>query len=415
MRKWREIAAVREAKAALIRHIKQGRLLIFRPISGGEIMRSNRPHYSATPAGSTRALDQKPKPKRSKREINQFMLLVFFVLLPVAGLLAIFFQPIRWVFMVLVLAALAAMWMLRAFLFPGRTILSAVYGLLIVFTLVTALTSSGGSNRIRQQNSFAMPTIAPTATPQFVYSTMPTSVPDDYYANTEDTLSATGQEEDALNTGSGVDGEELEGVYAPTVKSDAEIALENFMEKWRKAIIADMVEYTPKSWQNAQAESAQRQLFWKFAQRPLIDWRQMSAPSGTDASTARTITIQADISYAGETRTYEYEAITLYEDGTWYVDPDSLSTGVLKEQATPTPDPNLTPTPSPEPTPTPTPGPKTKLYYNKDGGKRYHADKECSSVERKYLPLSSFNYGDLSKSPYDKLVPCEVCGAPERP
>lgn len=378
-------------------------------------MRSNRPNYSATPAGSARALDQKPKPKRSKREINQFMLLVFFVLLPVVGLMAIFFQPVRWVFMILVLAALAAMWMLRAFLFPGRTILSAVYGLLIVFTLVTALTSSGGSNRIRQQNSFAMPTIAPTATPQFVYSTMPTSVPADFYANTEDSLSAIGQEEDALNTGIGADGEELEGIYAPTVKSDAEIALENFMEKWRKAIIADMVEYTPKSWQDAQAESAQRQLFWKFAQRPLIEWRQMSAPSGTDASTARTITIQADISYAGETRTYEYEAITLFENGAWYVDPDSLSTGVLKEQATPTPDPNLTPTPSPEPTPTPTPGPKTKLYYNKDGGKRYHADKECSSVERKYLPLASFTYGNLSKSPYNKLVPCEVCGAPARP
>lgn len=378
-------------------------------------MRSNRPHYSATPAGSARALDQKPKPKRSKREINQVMLMIFFVLLPVVGLLAIFFQPVRWVFMLLVLAALAAMWMFRAFLFPGRTILSAVYGLLIVFTLVTALTSSGGGDRIRQQNTFSIPTIMPTTTPQFALSTMPTSVPDGFYAPTAEPLAAAGQGgDDQSDPGTG-DGEEMQGVYSPTVKSDAEIALENFMEKWRKAIIADMVEYTPKSWQDAQSESAARQLFWKFAQRPLVDWRQMSAPTGTDASTARTITIQADISYAGETRTYEYEAITLFENGAWYVDPDSLSTGVLKEQATPTPDPNLTPTPSPEPTPTPTPGPKTKLYYNKDGGKRYHADKECSTVERKYLPLASFTYKDLSKSPYNKLVPCEKCGAPAKP
>lgn len=59
--------------------------------------------------------------------------------------------------------------------------------------------------------------------------------------------------------------------------------------------------------------------------------------------------------------------------GKWAVDPDSLSTGVLVEAATPTPDPNVTPTPTPEPTPTPTPGPKTKLYYNKSGGKFYHA------------------------------------------
>ena len=58
-------------------------------------MRSNRSGYSTSPAGSSRALDQKPKPKRSRRELNQLMLMVFFVLLPVLGLLAIFFQPMR--------------------------------------------------------------------------------------------------------------------------------------------------------------------------------------------------------------------------------------------------------------------------------------------------------------------------------
>lgn len=91
-------------------------------------MRSNRPSYAALPAGSARALDQKPKPKRSKRELNQMMLMIFFIILPVIGLLAIFFQPVRWVFMLAVVAALAVMWMIRAFLFPGRMILSAVYG-----------------------------------------------------------------------------------------------------------------------------------------------------------------------------------------------------------------------------------------------------------------------------------------------
>ena len=65
-------------------------------------MRSNRPNYASTPAGSAKAFDQKPKPKRSKREINQLMLMLFFIVLPVLGLLAIFFQPIRWVFMLAV-------------------------------------------------------------------------------------------------------------------------------------------------------------------------------------------------------------------------------------------------------------------------------------------------------------------------
>ena len=53
-------------------------------------------------------------------------------------------------------------------------------------------------------------------------------------------------------------------------------------------------------------------------------------------STARTITIQADVNYGGKTRTYEYDALVLCEDGKWAVDPDSLSTGVLVEAATPT-------------------------------------------------------------------------------
>ncbi|MEE0299576.1 MAG: hypothetical protein UD963_09820, partial [Christensenellales bacterium] len=85
-------------------------------------MRTNRSSFTSTPAGSAKALDQKPKPKRSKREINQLMLMLFFILLPVLGLLAIFFQPMRWLFMAVVVAAVAAMWLVHAFLFPGRMI-----------------------------------------------------------------------------------------------------------------------------------------------------------------------------------------------------------------------------------------------------------------------------------------------------
>ena len=391
-------------------------------------MRSNRPNYASTPAGSAKALDQKPKPKRSKREINQFMLMLFFIVLPVLGLLAIFFQPMRWVFMITVVVAVAAMWLIHAFLFPGRMILTAVYGLLTVFTLVNALSTSRASS-IRPAQTMLLPTVAPAATdaPFASYGTMGTPVPDSYY----DSLTATdGSADDLTETGfsggndvggadsSVYDDTGTDGVtpYVSTVKSDAEIALENFMEKWRKGIVADMVEYTAQSWQNSLSDQPTQQLFWKFAQKPLLDWRQMAAPTGTDESTARTITIQADVNYGGKTRTYEYDALVLCEDGKWAVDPDSLSTGVLVEAATPTPDPNVTPTPTPEPTPTPTPGPKTKLYYNKSGGKFYHADQNCSKVASQYLPLTgSFTYKDINKSPYNKLEPCDKCDAPARP
>ena len=369
-------------------------------------MRSNRSGYSSSPAGSAKALDQKPRPRRSKREWNQILLMIFFVILPVAGLLAIFFQPFRWLLMICIAAALAFMWLIRAFLFPGRTILTAVYGLVFVFTLVTALNHQGGSKVKQKQNQFftVQPTIS--ATPMFNYSIMGTSVPADFYVGQDDVYAG-----DEIG---GVTSDQGTSQYAPSEKSGAEIALENFMEAWRRNIMEEMLNYTPESWKQASDGSGKQQLFWKFGQRKLQEWRQIDAPTGTDASTARTITVQADVDYSGEIRTYEYEAIALYDNGGWCIDPDSLSSGILKEQATPTPDPNATPTPSPTPSPTPTINPKLQLYYNKKGGGvYYHADKECKTINKKWFPLESFNYSSLVKEPYSKLLPCEDCGAPQ--
>jgi hypothetical protein len=251
----------------------------------------------------------------------------------------------------------------------------------------------------------------------FSASMMGTSVPEDYYHDEADPFANT--QAVGLAGGSGDEsGQDLgystagENAYIATEKTGAEIALENFMEKWRKGIIADMVEYTAPSWQNAQ-ESAQRQLFWKFGQKPLLEWRQLTAPTGTEASTARTITVQADVSYSGETRTYQYDAVVLSENEKWYVDPNSLSSGTLTTAAPSTPDPNATPTPEPTPTPKPTVNPKTKLYYNKDGGTFYHIDDECPDVGKKYLPMAEFTYGKLTESPYSKLKPCKTCMANE--
>ncbi len=385
-------------------------------------MRSNRQSYASTPAGSSRALDKKPRPRRPKKEWNQLLLLLFFVVLPVIGLLAIFFQPVRWIFMILTVGCLALMWFVHAFLFPGRMIVSAVYGLLLIFTLVTALNESSSRKHLSNQSNLfaaATATLVPTQAPQFVQGFDPYTnmiMPDDYDDPMDEVqgVGMSGGSEDESDQDLGITDTGATG-YVSDMKSDAEIALENFMEKWRKGIIADMVMHTPPSWRDAQADSAQQQLFWKFAQKPLNDWRQMSAPTGTDASTARTITVEADISYSGEMRTYQYDAIVLFENDAWFVDPDSLSSGILVVQSTPTPDPNMTPTPSPVPTPTPKPGPKTKLYYNKDGGKMYHADQYCPSVSEKYLPLSgSFTYKDINKSPYTRLEACPKCDAPDR-
>ena len=58
---------------------------------------------------------------------------------------------------------------------------------------------------------------------------------------------------------------------------------------------------------------------------------------------------------------------------------------------------------------------ETAVYYNPNGGKKFHTTAYCSSVRSTYLPLSRITYGDLSYYPYNELVPCGTCNAPARP
>lgn len=57
----------------------------------------------------------------------------------------------------------------------------------------------------------------------------------------------------------------------------------------------------------------------------------------------------------------------------------------------------------------------TPMYYNPDGGEKYHTTARCSSVRSTYLPLTEITYGDLTRYPFTALTPCGTCGAPERP
>ena len=57
----------------------------------------------------------------------------------------------------------------------------------------------------------------------------------------------------------------------------------------------------------------------------------------------------------------------------------------------------------------------TPMYYNPDGGEKYHADQYCPSVRSAYLPLKGITYGSLRAYPYTALRACGSCGAPDRP
>ena len=57
----------------------------------------------------------------------------------------------------------------------------------------------------------------------------------------------------------------------------------------------------------------------------------------------------------------------------------------------------------------PYPDDDTLLYYNPEGGQYYHADANCSSVKKKYLPTKEFKYSELDSGISAKLQPCPSC------
>ena len=181
-------------------------------------------------------------------------------------------------------------------------------------------------------------------------------------------------------------------------------------------VMDELVTYTPPSWQKVNNPPKQK-LFYKFNQKQLQSWEVQGVPTGTDADSSRTVTVTVNILYNGrEERVLSCDALLLKEEGSWYVDPDSLSNGTPVVVETPEPQAQEeTPPPFETPEPTKAPTSKTKLYYNEDGGAYYHADAECPSVEKKYLPLTSFKYGELNKGTFAKLKPCSRCNAPDRP
>jgi hypothetical protein len=95
------------------------------------------------------------------------------------------------------------------------------------------------------------------------------------------------------------------------------------------------------------------------------------------------------------------------EDDRWYVDPSSMQTN--EEEV-------VTITPAPEPTPTLETSDNTPLYYNPEGGAKYHRDPNCRTINSKYLPLQGqFTYGELLQGAHSDLKACHICLAPERP
>lgn len=193
------------------------------------------------------------------------------------------------------------------------------------------------------------------------------------------------------------------------LESDAVLRLESFLYFWQNNATEEMLALCLPSWV-AEQDKPLNQLFSITASRKPLNWT-VTAISGTDSDLARTVTATIEISKMNDSdpKNYQYKVIMQKENENWYVDPRSLASNEPEATATPA-SAYITQPPTPEPAE----GPNQVLYYNPNGGSRYHIDPDCSSVAAAYKPMTSFTYGELDNEPYSELVACGECGAPLR-
>ena len=186
--------------------------------------------------------------------------------------------------------------------------------------------------------------------------------------------------------------------------------LETFFRYWSANRQDEMLTLCAPSWQSS-VDNPKTALFGLLANRTPLDYT-VEKVSGTVDDTSRTVTVTStmDRNNGKEPVKYRLGVLMVREGDTWYVDPQSLKTYEKEE----TPDPSITEAPTP--TAEPLVNSATVLYYNPDGGTKYHLDQNCKSTHAKYLPMKGhFTYGEINDEKYASLSPCNVCAAPLRP
>ncbi len=334
--------------------------------------------------------------------------------LPVLFILTLILKDqaiLKWVFTVGAVAGLGGMWFFSNFASSAKTTLSLVYIALLLMTVVTLFASPAGNsnNNTGNENSNSQQVSANGGS----LGLIPNS-------QTGNSNNGTGN----TDIGGFVDNGTEATATPSSGPSEAQIQMDNFFYLWGANKLEDALAICAPSWKSSLTKDPKTELFGILGIR-LPSEVVFEGITGTDADSSRTITITCMIDKQNNRAPtkYRFQVLMLKENSAWYVAPQSLKTNdqVADEEATATPD--LSSQAISEegkvvyevPTPTPAPTSSTKLYYNKDGGKKYHIDKECGSVDKKYLPLASFTYGDINTSKFKALIPCTICNAPSRP
>ena len=373
----------------------------------------------AHPGDPRRAVAQSSQ-QYTKNANDTFLLAMLFIVAPVCGLLGLPFLLFRWVFIALSAFLVVTIWVTKRFMFQGRAFLSGILVVAAVMSLISAVDARGAAPQNLSLYSAAggqslgayNPALSGGAQQPAAMPTNPIDTLAAVDAQPEDTQS------DAMKTAAQ---EVLDTSAAQTSQrmvSEAEIALDNYLKSWSNEDFEGMVQYTLPSWRNS-ARVPPRELSYQHNNYSLNSW-EITSEGLSSAINSATYTVIVNItkkSNSRETVYGKYSAIVFHNenDGTWYVDPNSMRT-MLKYEPPQVQDSYTDAVAQVDaaPTPEPTVNPKMTLFYNSDGGKFYHADGQCSTVDPKYYSkMKSFSFADINKSGYAKLKPCTKCGAPK--
>lgn len=383
------------------------------------------------------AQTQTNAPTEPRRSVDMLLLLLMFIVGPLCGILGVFLSPMLWAFLVVEGLCVILMWLFRCYLLRGRIMLTSVLLVLMTLALLAGVDLGGGQKNYQSygaQAGYDGQQVASTstdtpwggvsgvglggltsvdnATPEPVETPAEAAV-----ASVMDGAVAAAEYPVAEATQSPMGG----------VLSAAEAVMTSYLQGWKDANWDAMAQCATPTWRSAQANPA-RQLFWNHGLWTLETWTMTAQNAGLNSDSI-TFSILTDLSKKNSTTdrmTKRFEGIVVKdEDGTWYVDPDSMRTGIeVKESASDLGESNaavmaedsalaaqITVSNSESTQQT-----NVTLWYNSKGGSFYHLEEKCQSINEKYYgDMKSFSYSELNDSPYSKLKPCKTCGAPSRP
>lgn len=313
--------------------------------------------------------------------------------LPVLFILSLVFAAtpvLKWIFVALAAAAVGFLWVKPVVASNVRLTFTGVYCALAIVALVSALTGTppldstadtknpaGSGNQVTSQQSDSSVTNQGNNLGSWT-----TEAP---------AVVATAKPDDALN-------------------NEAVEQLTSFFYFWSVNNLDHMLTLCAPSWQSSVSEP--KTALFSILQNRVPTEYEVKRIDGTENDTARTVNVTALIDKQnGRTpQKYVFQVIMKKENENWYVDPASLESNVVETTVASTL--NETPTPPPAPEEG---TPDTVLYWNPDGGSKYHLDPNCSSAKPKYLPFKGkFTFAEINDSKYANLSPCTVCKAPLR-